>query len=117
MRPFVESVLNTGWFTVRCIFELDPDGPHESEPRCYEERITLWQAGGFDDAIALAEADAHDYAASVGSRYLGLAQCSKADRPEHGAELFSLMRDSGEDSESYLTRFFDTGAERQERID
>ena len=38
------------WFSVRCLFLLDPE-----KPATYEERVTVWKASSFDDAIALAE--------------------------------------------------------------
>jgi hypothetical protein len=116
MEDLVDSILNSGWFTVRCIFEVDPQHWDGSEPRTYEERITLWQAADMDAAIVLAEADATDYATTVNARYLDLAQCSKADVPEQGAEIFSLMRQSELDPSSYIDRFFATGDERQHRV-
>jgi hypothetical protein len=113
MEEVIDSVLNTGWFGVRCIFEVNPQEADASELRTYEERLTLWQAEGFDAAIELAEADAREYAASIDAAYLGLAQCSKADVPAQGAEVYSLMRESNLDPTSYVDRYFDTGAERQ----
>jgi hypothetical protein len=96
---------------VRCLFEVDA-GP----PAIYEERITLWRADGFDDAIALAEAEAREYSLAVDGRYLDLAQCyALPDEPQHGAEVFSLMRESTLDRQTYLAQFFDTGSEHQEK--
>jgi hypothetical protein len=37
------------------------------------------------------------------------------DPPSHGTEAYSLVRDSPSSPEDYITRFFDTGAERQAR--
>ena len=104
------------WFAVRCIFAFeDGDG---GEVRTYEERITLWRASRFDEAIALAEAEAAEYAAAIGEHpdaYLGLAQCYQlADDVGDGAEVFSLMRDSRLAPTDYLNTFFDTGDERQQ---
>jgi hypothetical protein len=83
----------------------------------YEERITLWRAANLDDAIALAEADAEEYADTLESEYVGLAQAYHlAETPNHGAEVFSLIRRSVLDPESYLTAFFDTGDECQARV-
>ena len=98
------------WFGVRCLFE--------SAPSVYEERVTIWQAGSFEQAIELAETEANDYAATVESRYLGLAQgYCMGEEPEAGAEVFSLMRDSDLAPGEYLDAFFDTGSERQGHMD
>jgi hypothetical protein len=98
-----------GWFAVRCVV-------HHSELAVYEERLTLWQAQDFDEAIGLAEAEAHDYAQGLNAAsYAGLAQAYQLyDQPGHGAEIFSLMRESALPAAEYLTAFFDTGSERQQ---
>lgn len=105
------------WFAVRCIFAF---GPETSPGGIYEERITLWRAKSADAAIARAEAEALEYGASIEespSTYTGLAQCYRLfNEPGDGAEVFSLLRDSELEPESYLDRFFDTGSERQNHI-
>lgn len=68
--------------------------------------------------MTLAEAEAGEYATDVAGEYLGLAQVySPADEPRHGAELFSLLRDSPLQPAAYLDAFFDTGDERQGAIE
>jgi hypothetical protein len=108
-----------GWYAVRCVFDGRviaearglPEGAHT-----YEERITLWNAGSFDEAVALAEAEARDYEGDL-SVYVGLAQAFQLfEPPGHGAEIFSLMRDSTLDPGAYLDAFFDTGGEHQGEI-
>jgi hypothetical protein len=96
------------WDSVRCVFRFPGD--------LFEERITLWRAASFDDAISLAEAEAAQYVKDVDGDYVGLAQAYllAADLAE-GAEVFSLIRGSGLTTKDYLDRFFDTGAERQQR--
>jgi hypothetical protein len=96
------------WFTVRCVV-------HQPDLAVYEERLTLWQAQDFDEAIGLAEAEARDYAQGLNpASYAGLAQAYELDdQPSHGAEIFSLMRESPLPAAEYLTAFFDTGSERQ----
>jgi hypothetical protein len=102
----VENVPAQSWYSVRCLF-FHP-------PNTYEERITAWQTPSFSQAFELAEADAQDYADATGSRYCELAQAYWLyDIPGHGAEVFSLMRDSSLGEEEYLDRFFATGAERE----
>jgi hypothetical protein len=101
------------WFSVRCLFKLG-----QGVPATYEERITVWRASSPDEAVTLAEAEAGEYAADVAGEYLGLAQVySMDDQPGHGAELFSLLRDSTLAPTAYLDAFFDTGSERQGAIE
>jgi hypothetical protein len=96
------------WYSVRCVFRHDGDGP-------YEERLTIWDADSFDEAIERAEREATEHASVVEARYLGLAQAYlMADDLAVGAEVFSLMRTSELDPHAYLNAFFDTGAELQQ---
>jgi hypothetical protein len=94
------------WYAVRCLFRWTGR---------YEERITLWHAADLDAAIALAEAEAGEYAENTGVTYLGLAQAYEigAEQPGPGSEVFSLLRDSPLPPPEYLDRFFDTGGEHQ----
>jgi hypothetical protein len=72
---------------VRCLVELASGH--------YEERITLWQVSSSDAAIELAESDIREYAVNISATYLGLAQAYELpDPPSHGAEAFSLIRNS-----------------------
>jgi hypothetical protein len=97
------------WTTVRCVFRSV-----SGDEFVYEERLTLWQADSLDEAITLAEADAHRYATEVDVEYLGLAQAyGLPGPPASGAEVYSLMRESELSADDYLDRFFDTGRERQ----
>ncbi len=102
------------WFGVRCVFELDPETRSDTDPRSFEERVTIWQASGFDSAIELAEADAVDYAVILDAKYLGLAQACKIEGPPgQSTEVFSLIRQSELAPGEYLSAFFDTGRENQ----
>jgi hypothetical protein len=108
------------WFSVRCVFEIQPANHQAGELRTYEERVTLWQADSLDDAIALAEEEAQQYERrfDVHDRYLGLAQAFEiADEPGHGVEIFSLLRDSELSPATYLDTYFDTGTEYQQSTD
>jgi hypothetical protein len=107
-------VQERSWYGVRCLFRHElSDGP------TFEERITLWQANSFEEAIAKAEAEADEFAAIVDGERVDLAQAYLIDRVDgnetlgEGAEVFSLMRDSVLPSDAYVDRFFDTGDERQ----
>jgi hypothetical protein len=82
----------------------------------YEERITLWQAEDFDQAVSLAEAEAEEYA-GTDAEYLGLAQAYWLHgAPTSGAEVFSLVRDSSLAPTEYLNVFFDTGQEHEKDL-
>ena len=110
--PMTEPLTN--WFGVRCVFELDPETRSDTDPTSFEERVTIWQASGFDRAIELAEAEAADYATTVDAKYLGLAQAYKIDGLlMQGSEAFSLIRQSELAPKEYLRAFFDTGRENQ----
>jgi len=109
--------MDPSWYAVRCVFRTmwtqTPEGVTPDE-QLYEERITLWQATSAEEAIALAEAEAADYAGDD-DEYLEIAQAYQLyDSPGHGAEVFSLMRTSRLEPDAYLDAFFDTGSERQQ---
>ncbi|MCZ7423645.1 MULTISPECIES: hypothetical protein [unclassified Micromonospora] len=109
--PNEEKQGEVGWFCVRCVFRVGGD----SASQVYEERLTLWRVEGFDEAIALAEDEALGYAAEQSDMdFVGLSQAYRLfDEPGHGAEVFSLLRASDLNPPAYLTRFFDTGEEKQ----
>ncbi len=95
------------WYSVRVVLEWGMAGT-------YEERVTLWRAASFDEAIELAEREAVEYSESVAGRYLGIAQAYHigSEEPSHGDEVFSLLRTSELGPSEYVTAFFDTGDER-----
>jgi hypothetical protein len=99
-------------YSVRCHFQIDV--------RHYEERITVWQAASFDEAIDQAEAEAENYAERVDGRYLGSCDCFHlADagmQASQGAEIYSLIRASDLDADTYLRTFFFTGTERSAEV-
>lgn len=101
----------TGWYGVRCIFEFLKNE--------YEERVTVWQAVSFEDAIAKAEAEAHEYVEDTGVLgYVGLAQAYFIgnDALAEGSEVYSLIRKSPLDPQDYVTAMFDTGHERESTL-
>ncbi len=105
-----EDPLN--WYSVRCHFRVD-----ESH---YEERITVWQAVGFDDAIDLAEVEAETYAKQIDGEYLGSCDCfhlpDTGMTASQGSEIYSLVRASDLDPDTYLRTFFFTGSERSAAV-
>jgi hypothetical protein len=104
------TIESSGWIAVRCIFRSTAaDGA-----QVYEERVTIWQETDVDRAIEAAEREADTYAPDTDSEFVGLSQAYVlADQPRHGAEIFSLMRDSDLDPDAYVDHYFDTGTERQ----
>lgn len=100
------------WYGVRCVFRNREFG-------VYEERVTLWRAASFDEAIRRGESEAREYCADLDSvEYTDFAEAYRMyDVPGEGAEVFSLMRESGLPVGEYVERFFDTGAERRGRGD
>jgi hypothetical protein len=114
------ATLDSGWHSVRCVFQASqdtPSGPDDLGPgeSAYEERVTLWQTDSADRAIELAENEARHYASENGVEYLGMAQSYRlAVEPAEGAEVFSLIRKSDLEPGAYLDAFFDTGTEYQD---
>jgi hypothetical protein len=108
MMPMPES-----WSSVRCVFQ----GTTIEGSSTYEERITLWSASDFLNAIGQAELEPAEYARSVDCAYLGLAQVFQLfEAPGHGTEVFSLMRDSPLGPVEYAATYFATGQEREKPI-
>jgi hypothetical protein len=106
----VETDEDDRWYAVRSLFRSA--GEPES---AYEERVTLWLAGSAEEARSRSEAEADEYAEFAGAAHLtGFAQVYPlADAPPRdGAEIFSLVRDSGLPPNAYVDRFFATGQER-----
>jgi hypothetical protein len=104
------------WYSVRCVFRWI-----SFDEKPYEERITLWRATSAEQAVEFAEREAAVYAESgYELSYVGFAQGYAMDEdaePGHGAELFSLLRDSELPPGEYLDRFFDTGGEHLRDIE
>lgn len=96
----------SGWYATRMVFEW--------EPGLYEERITLWQADSFDEAIDRGVDEARRYANDHGMTGTGMVQAfALFEAPGDGAEVFSLLRESDLSADDYVEAFFDTGRERQ----
>lgn len=112
----VSSQPDEPWYAVRCLF-----GFPAAEKVNYEERVTIWRAGNFEEAVAMAEREAQDYAETLDAQYLGLAQSFHLfveDRPlEPGDEVFSLIRESILGADEYVSRFFATGGEHQKPLE
>jgi len=103
---------DSAWYSVRTIIRFPHLGP------TYEERVTLWRASSFDEAIVRAEEEGLDYCRDLDAEWCGLVQAFLigVEPLEAGSEVFSLMRDSDLDADAYVDSFFDTGAERQRTV-
>jgi hypothetical protein len=78
------------WYAVRCVF-LVQDNRLPAGQKAYEERMTMWRADSFDEAIAKAEQEGHGYVDDHEhvEEFTGLAQAYHLfDDPENGAEVF-----------------------------
>lgn len=89
----------------------------------FEERVVLFHADGFDDAIAKAEAEAKDYCRGlkdVGVEYLGHVGIYDLGHDDKvigsGAEIYSLMRESKLSDDDYVKHFHWDGKERSRII-
>lgn len=105
------------WYGVRCLFSWGKSHEPESEGKSvYEERIIVVNCDSFEQAMQEAEADAWAYASDSSVDYLGFAQSyyMAEDRIATKTEVFSLLRESKLEPEAYISRFFDTGHERQQ---
>lgn len=106
------------WFAVRCLVRFETGAGTDDGP-LYEERITLWRATSFEEAVGRAESEVREYAADVEGEYAGLAQAfhlSAGDEVTDGTEVFSLMRNSELAPDEYIDRFFETGREREGHV-
>jgi hypothetical protein len=101
------------WVAVKCLFS-HPNRVKDSEQNLYEERVTLWQAGSFDEAFRLAEAEAKKYAASDDCIFVRTTDAFHLFDQEvgHSSEIWSTMRGSGMDAETYASTFCCTSRDR-----
>jgi hypothetical protein len=116
------------WYGVRHVVEWG--GVDEEGRYTYEERLTIWNAESFEDAISHAEREAAAYVTELVNdgevldlwQAFQIFQTEPEDRDEtdpaplssgSGVEVFSLIRDSDLEPTEYLDRFFDTGTEHQ----
>lgn len=104
-------------FSVRCIFEWNRQ-PNQKMQHLYEERITLWRASSIEAALQMAENEAIEYAMESGFTLVHLLQGYALPQTVNvtGVEVFSLLRESDLDPNSYLDAFFESGTERERQI-
>ncbi|WP_327697252.1 hypothetical protein [Streptomyces sp. NBC_00459] len=97
----------SSWYGVRCVFRHRPLG-------VYEERVTLWTAESFDQAIERAEEEALEYCEALDEvEYVRFSEAFRMDgEPGEGVEVFSVMRENDLSPGEYVERFYATGSER-----
>lgn len=112
MRPLPDDhdfEVGSQWFSVRSHYRFIG----EFGQNIYEERIVLFRADNGADAIRQAESEAAQYGDEAACEVLPMLQSFRLfDDVGPQGEIFSLMRESELDPESYIDQFFDTGTER-----
>lgn len=104
------------WYSVKCVFEHDGLAPG-AEETVYEERVVILRADSLDDALDQGEAEARDYAASIGDDsicYAGFISAYRTGETEltDRMEVYSLMRETSMSREEFFTRYYADGSER-----
>lgn len=106
-------------FSVRCVFEIDRH-PKIKMRRAYEERITLWRARTFTEAINKAERDTLNYIGDgTPKKILATQAYNLYDAPDgfvNGWEIFSLIRSSDLPPAKYVRQFFITDCEHSNSV-
>lgn len=99
------------WYAAKLIFGWYR---HSGERKCYEERIVLFRAISFEDAIEQAENESERYCRDWSSegcqiRYEGFLDVYHLSEPTvgHGAEIYSKVRKSPLEPSEYLDRYYD----------
>ena|SRR5688572_11687585 len=102
------------WIAVRCLFS-HPQRASDAELNLYEERITLWRAGSFKEAYAMADADALVYALEENCIFVRSTDAFHLfeESIRSGSEIWSVMRGSGMSPELYIATFCDTPRDRK----
>lgn len=109
------------WYSVKCIFEHDGLAKG-AEETVYEERVVILRAADFDDAIEQGEAEARDYAESIGDGsicYVGFISAYRTGerRVANRMEVYSLMRQTNLSREEFVTHYYDDGNERTQHYE
>ncbi|MEP6754372.1 MAG: DUF4288 domain-containing protein [Chthonomonadales bacterium] len=110
---------NPEWYAAKTVYKsrIIEDGTPKAR---FEERVVLFHATDFLDAIAKAEVEAEEYCSDVfGTEYLGFVNVYHLfDKTiNHGTEVYSLMRESDLSTEEYLDHFYDDGNERTQTVE
>lgn len=101
------------WFAVKCLFSHQSRSS-DADGNLYEERITVWRCAGSEEAFALAEAEAGEYASEEGCSFVRSTDSYHLfeESVNHGSEVWSVMRGSHMDPEMYAQTFCATARDR-----
>jgi len=100
------------WYAVKCIFS-HPSRAREKEGHLYEERITLWKANSWNEAFEKAKEEAKKYEEEDCIFIKALEAFHLFDQKVgNGTEVWSVMRSSHFDAETYMKTFCMSGHER-----
>ena len=106
-----------GWFAAKTVYRWRPIENSES---LFEERVVLFEAGSFEEAVARAEMEAQEYCADSPDKvYLGYVNVFRLfdDAVGDRVEVYSLVRESDLSDQEYLDHFYDTCKERTETLE
>ena len=101
------------WYGVKCLIEKI--GLSEvPDAHVYEERVVIFRASDFDDAMEQAEREASEYAQQSGGHYIGYCNAFKIDsaKIENGTEVYSVMREVTASPSEFITRYYDDGRDK-----
>lgn len=97
------------WFAVRSVFRRDRV-EHGKLRRAFEERVVLFRATSFEEALAKGETEARRYEANLdGGRmldHLVAYNIHDADL-QNGDEVWSCVRDLDREDEDYLRQVYE----------
>jgi hypothetical protein len=105
------------WYAARCVFEHRDLSRLEGTP-CYEERIVVFRARSFREALRKGESEARGYCQdAVECRYLGFIEVFHLFEPalKEGAEVFSVMRSKAMSKAKFIKTYYDDGSFRRGR--
>jgi hypothetical protein len=96
------------WYAARCLFEHGDFSRRDRVP-CYEERVVIFRARSFREAIRKAEKEAKEYCRGLATRYLGFVEAFHlfSSTLEEGVEVFSILRSKKMTSSRFIKTFYD----------
>lgn len=110
MSSYKQNESTAKWFGVKTLYRLEGKSVTPGM-QCYEERVTIWRADSFEEAIEMASLEAQEYAEGTGT-YLRFCQAFEMyNDPKDGAEVYSIQREDERDPNTYIDAMYDTGRE------
>ncbi|MGZ0707299.1 DUF4288 domain-containing protein [Coraliomargarita sp. W4R53] len=108
---------NQPWFAVRCLFS-HPKGEKDGDGTLYEERITLWKCDEWQDAYIKAEQEAKEYEKESNCIFIRATDSFHLfdEELKEGTEVWSTMRGSFLNADTYENTFCVTSRDRDHEI-